>query len=43
MFIKGFKLDSVRLAIASGNVSGTARDLGITASALGIAVSALRC
>ena len=33
-FTKEFKLDAVRLAIDSGNVSGTARDLGIAASAL---------
>ena len=33
-FTKEFKLDAVRLAIANGNVSGTARDLGIAASAL---------
>jgi len=40
-FTKEFKLDAVRLAINSGNVSAAARDLGITASALGIAASAL--
>lgn len=34
-FTKEFKLDAVRLAIDSGNVSGTARDLGIASSALG--------
>ena len=33
-YTKEFKLDAVRLAIANGNVSGTARDLGIAASAL---------
>lgn len=33
-FTKEFKLDAVRLAMSSGNVTGTARDLGITSSAL---------
>lgn len=33
-FSKEFKLEAVRLAQESGNVTGTARDLGIASSAL---------